>query len=342
MYFAGRIMKDYAAACGFPLLKMGDVLVPRLILGHLPFTGESYQGPDKNLEYVAKFSDMRNTVKVLRTAVERYGVTVTATGVMNDDNGLAGLFFEAIRKTEQLTGTEIAIIPCVQMPLTILGKPVDVYRRWLTYYEMERRMTGEELESKYLEDPVLQCRSGWKVKFREAMQSLKPYGPEELEDLQVDYEKLDRSVSSLRDFNVLFLELGSETDFTAMAGRLDLLAALIDHLQEKFGYNVILGVHHAGSTIPIMEGSKIKFEGYVTPLNKIGVMMFPTGDTALKAIRTAGKPIIAIKPLAGGRIQPKDALEYVYKEVEINFCMIGVGSETEAEEDFSTALEILK
>ncbi len=335
-------MKDYVTACGFPLLKIGDVLVPRLILGHLPFIGESYQGPEKNLEYITRFSDMKNIVKVLRIAVERYGVTVTAAGTMSSDNELIGLFFKAVKETEQITETEIAIIPCVQIPLTILGKPVNVYRRWLTYYEIEKRRTGKRLVRKYLEDPVLQCRNGWKIKFKEVLESSKPYEAKELKDLQVDYEKLDKSVSSLRDFNVLFTELGSETDFFAMTGKIDVLKALVNHLRKRFGYRVILGVHHAGSTIPVLEESKIAFEGYVTPINRLGVMMFPTMKIALEAIKMSGKPIMAIKPLAGGRIQPRNALKYVYKELGINFCMIGVGSESEAEEDFLTALEILK
>ena len=70
--------------------------------------------------------------------------------------------------------------------------------------------------------------------------------------------------------------------------------------------------------------------------------MFPTRVSALKAIKTSKKPIIAIKTLAGGRINPKEALKHVYEELGINFCMIGIGSEYEAKTDFSTALEILQ
>lgn len=335
-------MKDYVAGCGFPLLKIGDAPVPQLILGHLPFTGESYQGPVKNLEYITRFSNMKNTVKVLRIAVERYGATVTSAGVMESDSRLTRLFFKAIKETERVTQTEIAVIPCLQIPLTILSKPVDVYRRWLTYHEIEKRIVNGELTTKYLEDPVLQCRSGWKLKFEEALRSSKPYETGEMESLEVDYQRLDQTLSSLEDFNVLFAELGSETDFLAMTGRVDVLASLIDHLQEKFGYRVILGVHHAGSTMPILEESEIKFDGYVTPVNRLGIMMFPTVAKALDAIEKSEKTVIAIKPLAGGRISPGNALRYIYKELEIGFCMIGVGSESEAEEDLSIASEILK
>ena len=77
-------------------------------------------------------------------------------------------------------------------------------------------------------------------------------------------------------------------------------------------------------------------------MNSMGVMMFPSRDSAVEAIRAAKKPVIAIKPLAGGRLKPTEALEHIYRKMGIDFCMIGVGSEREAEEDFSIAHEILK
>ena len=334
-------MKNYMVACSFPLQKIGDRPVPRLILGHLPFVGESYQGSEKNREYTTKFSDTKNTVKILRIAVEKYGLTVTAAGVPAN-NRLTRLFFEAVKEVEILAETEIAVIPCIQIPLTIHGKPVGTYRRWLTYYEIERQIAGDMILDKYLEDPVLQCRRGWKAKFKETLHSSKPYRRRELKDLQIDFKSLERELTILEDFRILFAELGSETDFLALTDRLDLLETLVDILRNRYGHRVLLGVHHAGVTIPKLENSEIKFDGYVTPINSMGVMMFPTSGSAAEAIRAAKRPVIAIKPLAGGRIKPREALEHVYKEMGIDFCMIGVGSEKEAEEDLSTAHEILK
>jgi hypothetical protein len=327
-------MNNHVAACGFPLKKIGDKQVPRLILGHLPFVGESYQGLEKNRECVARFSDIKNTVKILRLAVEEYGLTVSAAGV-SANNELAGLFLKAVKETERIINTELAVIPCIQIPLTIKQKPVDPYRRWLTYYEIERQTAGDAILNKYLEDPVLQCRKEWKTKFRETLHRSKPYSRNELEDLQVDFGSLEKQITILGDHKILFAELGSETDFLAMTDRLDLLETLVESLRNGYGHNVLLGVHHAGTTIPKLENSEIKFDGYVTPINRMGVMMFPTRDTAVTAIQDAKKPVIAIKPLAGGRIKPKEALEHVYNEV-------GIGSVKEAEEDFTVAQRILQ
>jgi len=334
-------MSDYVASCGFPLVKIGEIPIPRLVLGHLPFLGESYQGIERNKEFTTRFSNMKNTQRILEIAVEKFGVTVTATGTTNDGEKLVNIHFEAIRETGRNTGIEFAIIPCVQIPITVARRPVDVYRRWLTYYEAERKQVCIGLLQRYLEDPVLQSRSNWKKKFAEALRELKPYEAPELQNLHIDYRKLDKMLTSLKDFKVLLVEVGSETDFLAMTGRVDLLSDLVYHIREKYGKGVLAGIHHAGSTIPILERSKVELDGYITPINKLGVMMFPDKDSALKSIRKCGKPVIAIKPLAGGRIPPREAFHYIYKELEVASCMVGVGSESEAEVDFSTASEIL-
>jgi len=319
---------------------MSCVPVPRLILGHLPFVGESYQGPKKNRECFEKFSDVENTIKILIKAVKEYGITVMGA-IPATEGKLATLLLEAIRETMRRTAIEIALIPCLQIPLTIGGEPIDDYRRWLTYYDVEKQLAGEKILKKYLEDPILLCRKGWKKKFSRALAHESPYQEKTLRKLQIDYDKLNQAMSSLQGFNILFIEPGSETDFLAMTGRLDLLSQFVGWLRNNFGYRVLLGTHHAGSTIPVLERSRIEFDGYITPVNKLGVMMFPTQEMALEAIRSTKKPVIAIKPLAGGRIPPRTALEFLYKDLRIDVCMIGLASESEVDEDIPIAFEKL-
>ena len=334
-------MSDYIASCGFPLVNIGGIPVPRLILGHLPFLGESYQGEKRNKEFIARFSHIENIKKVLKIAAKKFGVTITATGTAKDSQKLAALHFKAIQETANDTGVEIAIIPCVQIPIKVKDRPVDVYRRWLTYYKVERKQTDRKLLRRYLQDPVLQSRRNWENKFTKALKESKPYGNMEVRNLHVDYERLDRMLTFPHDSQVLFVEVGSETDFLAMTGRVDLLSDLIKHIRKEYGCGVLAGIHHAGSTIPILEQSNVKFDGYVTPINRLGVMMFPDKISALKSIRKCTKPVIAIKPLAGGRIPPESAFRYVYEKIGVASCMVGVGSESEAEADLTDALKIL-
>jgi hypothetical protein len=328
--------------CGTALMStvgIGGLEVPRLILGHLPFMGESYQGPLKNAEYSRRFSDPRNVMSILERAVREYGITVMSAPTTLEGEP-AGRFLGAVQKVSVKLRVEIGLIVCLKIPLLIGGKQVDDYRRWLTYYDIEKRHGEEELLRRYLSDPVLQARKDWESNFLEELKSSSPY-KQEFATLEVDFERAEKALTGLRNQRVLFIELGSEADFISMGDRLDLICDLVDWITEEYGFRCLCGCHHAGSTIPILEASKTKFCGYVTPANKLGVMMFPTQQLSESAIRQSTKPMIAIKPFAGGRIHPKPALEYVYSQLGIPCCMIGVGSEEELEQDSSAALQIL-
>jgi|Deesub1362A_J573_1020465.scaffolds.fasta_scaffold00009_191 hypothetical protein len=329
-------MRDYLEAASLPLVKIGGIPVPRLILGHLPFVGESYQGPEKNRELASRFSNVENTVKILSRAVAHYGVAVI--GAQPSEGRLASLFLEAVRKTEQRTSVELALIACFRIPLVVGGKPVDDYRRWLTYYQAEKKVSGEVLK-KYMEDPVLLCRENWEEKFRYTLLHGRPYERREIENMKIDFKKLDEAASSLQGFRLLFTEPGSETDFLTLTDRLDLLGEVVSRLQDRLGCATLLGIHHAGLTVPVLEKAGIRFEGYVTPVNRRGIMMFPTQEAAVEALKAASRPVIAIKPLGGGRIPPETAFRYVYSIPKVAACMVGVASERELDEAVSRALK---
>jgi len=63
----------------------------------------------------------------------------------------------------------------------------------------------------------------------------------------------------------------------------------------------------------------------LTPLNRLGVMMFPTQRASEDSVKASRHFVMAIKPFAGGRLHPKVALQYVYNKLHIASCMIGVG-----------------
>jgi hypothetical protein len=61
--------------------------------------------------------------------------------------------------------------------------------------------------------------------------------------------------------------------------------------------------------------------------------------THLETVKNAKKPVIAIKSLAGGRIPPKEAFQYVYEIAGVDSCMVGVGSDEELDTDLKAARE---
>lgn len=332
-------MKILVINYSIPTFNIGKTRVPRLILGHLPFLGESYQGPSKNKEYNKKFSDITNIEKILKRSIEKYNLTVFSAPTYIDGVH-ASKFLKAINNIKSKTGIDVKLIVCLKIPLLLENKKIDDYRKWITYYNIEKKYGERKILERYLNDPVLQARENWKEKFLWKLNNISSYLLE-IDNLRIDYEVLKDVLSKLNEVSVLYVELGSETDFLVMCNRLDLLRNLINLISNNFKYKCLLGCHHSGTTIPILESSSINFDGYITPANKLGVMMFPTQQKSEDAIKNATKPVIAIKPFAGGRINPPDAFEYIYNKLEIKSCMIGVGSERELDEDVSSAVEKL-
>ncbi len=310
----------------------------RIVLGNLPFLGVSYQGREKDEEYRERFSDKSEMKKVMRVALN-YGVRFFSAS-SHRFNDLSPLYLEAVREIEDEEEVEITLIACISIPLRISGARVNDYRRWKTQLLYETEKFGGNILYRALDDPVLNCRPGWRGNLRSA----KPYPMIQLQrELKIDWEAWENSIDMFSSWRIGWIEPGSETDFLALA-RSDLLGEIIDRTRDA-GYRCLLGSHHLGATAPLLEERRMRgFDGYVTPINKLGVMMFPTrreAEKAVKEARSRGRLIVAIKPFAGGRINPKEALRYVFRRAEADACMMGVASTREAEEDFKAARQVL-
>jgi len=302
-------------------MKIGKSRFPMLMLGSLPFIGVSYKSFKHDEIYRKRFSNMENSVEILSAAVE-YGIDVL--GIMPDiENSLFNNLLNAIKKVETRYGIEIGLGICIPVPLEINGKPINAFRRWLTYYYNEKNLVNEhELLRRYLNDPVLQWRKGWKENFTKAFKHMKPYVKEDFEKLSINLRSVERILKIFDGYKVVFIEPGSEIDFLVISERFDLLDALLSFLRSMYENLVILGSHHSGITIPVLEKSKLSFNGFMTPINMLGVMMFPSKELSLKAIKETRRPIIAIKVLAGGRLKPIEAIRFALKYVK--FLMVGV------------------
>jgi len=157
-----------------------------------------------------------------------------------------------------------------------------------------------------------------------------PYTVEEIGRMEVDYAALEGYIGFFDGFAPLIADPGAEVDLLAPAGRFDLIEEYIAFLRRRFPA-VVTSIHHPGITIPALEEGGASFDGYIVPLNKLGVFMMPTPESALEAIRSSRKPIIAIKPMGGGRLIAREAFDYVLNEVGAAACMFGLGRLEEVE-----------
>ncbi len=105
------------------------------------------------------------------------------------------------------------------------------------------------------------------------------------------------------------------------------------------GFVPAMSTHNAGSVLPA--AGPFDAVAVNTPINKIMWRMCPCEEMVLDAIRKTKKTVIAMKPLAMGRIAPQEGMAYVCRLPDVDGIVVGIGHEYEAEETFAAAHDIL-
>jgi hypothetical protein len=115
-------------------------------------------------------------------------------------------------------------------------------------------------------------------------------------------------------------------------------AGMLKRIRDE-GFVPAMSTHNAGSVLPAAES----FDAVAvnTPINKIMWRMCPCEEMVLNAIRRTKKTVIAMKPLAMGRIAPQEGMAYVCRLPNVDGIVVGIGHEYEAEETFAAAHDIL-
>jgi len=102
---------------------------------------------------------------------------------------------------------------------------------------------------------------------------------------------------------------------------------------------------HNGDRLSMVDEGGYDVSVFVTPVNKLGFYMFPTQNSILDAVSRTRKPVIAIKPLSGGRFEERripEWLKWVLGQKGVSVVCIGFMSEDEAEEDIAYVKDLLE
>jgi len=332
-------MKSYLDACSVPTTRVGSIELPRLMMGIHPYDGMSYQDEQRDAENLRAFGRVDGVVPVLRHAVEEEGITVAQVDHMFPN--LNRLHLQAIWETERLIDTQIGLVAYILIPISVGGEMMAYSdRAHATMYDYDQKAAGEAFRQQLEGDGIFRYTLGGSMDNLVTPETVKPYGPEDVAQFEIDYAILEQYLGFFAGCDILVADPGAEIDLLAMTGRFDLIREYLDFLRQRFD-TVITSVHHAGVTIPLLESEGIDVDGYLTPVNRPGMYMFPTKELALDAIRQATKPVIAIKPLAGGRYLGRQAFEFVFDEVGVDACMYGMGTVDQVRETTAAAKEVL-
>jgi len=112
---------------------------------------------------------------------------------------------------------------------------------------------------------------------------------------------------------------------------------IMEHFQviKDFGSTCGLATHIPGITLPWIEEENVPVEVVLAPLNSLGYAMEPDFNVSMNAIRNCSRKIVAIKPLAAGRLNPSDAFNFIYRYVES--IAVGIASEDEMKQTYEAA-----
>lgn len=112
-----------------------------------------------------------------------------------------------------------------------------------------------------------------------------------------------------------------------------------ERLETIWGYGALgaVATHQPGLTIPWIEKENLPIEAILAPINKLGYAMDPDFSTSIQAIKDCTRRIVAIKPLAAGRLPPDEAFRFVYRYAES--AAVGVTSEEEMKQTYEVALK---
>lgn len=332
-------MKSYVDACGVPLTRLGHVDVPRLIMGIHPYDGCSYQNAARDRENLAAFGQVERVVEVLSHAVTEQGITAAQVDHMLPH--LDRLHLQAIWETQRAVDVQIGLLAYILIPVTLDGEMVAYSpKAHATFYAEGEKLAGAAFHEHMHNDEILRYNLQGDMSNLVTPETVAPYTAQEAARLEIDYAALERHLGFFAGWDITVADPGAEIDLLAMVGRFDLIREYIAFLRERFD-TVITSVHHAGITIPLLEREGIDVDGYLTPINRPGTFMFPTQELALDAIRQANKPIVAIKPLAGGRYLGEKAFEYVFDEVGADTCLFGMGTVDQVRETAGAGRRVL-
>jgi predicted aldo/keto reductase-like oxidoreductase len=152
----------------------------------------------------------------------------------------------------------------------------------------------------------------------------------------------EANLADYRELNCQAMVIhGQVTDAMYIKSKGTMSGDFADMLKKIRDAGIVPGMstHNAGETIPAAETFDAAFIN--TPINKIMWRMCPCEEMVLGAIRKTAKKVIAMKPLAMGRIAAQEGMEYVCRLPDVDGIVVGLGHEYEAEETFGIARTLL-
>jgi hypothetical protein len=314
---------------GVSRFSIEGIEVSRAILGCDGFVSWLHEGGDSPFRNSNGNLDVSKVLGVMKEC--------TAYGVTGVD--LSPPLIEAFKRLQAETAGNIVGLGALQewtcKNLTIEGVPLENYSEEIKATVRSRLPRGHLkcLERSETLDSLAKS-------FFLPKRSARPLTAAQIDSIRIKPDFFEKRLRLYKRLNVDLVQFGGGTaDWLVAIGRVDLLERLSTMIR-RGGFKPLLIGHWTSMILPVV-GKRFDVAGYIVPLSRSWGLL--TLAEAIKAIKDTGKPVIAMKVLARGALANdlEGAFTFVFKKAGIAAVMVGVSSELEARQTFSTLARVL-
>ena len=284
--------------------------IDKIILGSNAFEGVGYLSRAQTRHYLEFFSKKENIMPILEAS---FNLGIKSFMCSNNPNILSAL--EDFKSSSDLS--ILAVIPNAYE-----------YAREST----EKGVLGMILSRAKEIDLYQRIRMGLR-----ALSKIQGIVTKDLLTLLTNL--MDFEMASFHSYNVTGVILhGQVTDLALSSDNKEIFDVYQEIVRERYKAQPILATHNFGTLLPKLMEWNIKLP-IMASFNKKGFIMKPTQEECERMLEKTDYFIIAKKVMAGGRLSPEEAFQYL-SDKNIGSVVLGVGSLSEAYHTLSVAKSI--
>ncbi len=286
------------------------VKLPRMMLGANPFHGVSYKSSAQRKEYRSYFNSAHRIYEIIEKSVE---IGVKGIHVYTNDLEIEAVTMARKKYNEMLT--VVAVLPDIYGALSRqAGTPDGKISTNLAKLKVLLKNSTSFISAGIKGDLVPLIRRALETELRL------------MEDTHPD---------------VVLLH-GALADIACATKQRDVLNVFIEKVREK-GAVPGFATHNFLRLVESLKEMNISIPIIMAPFNKTGFMMNPSQEACINVFKEIKNEttVIAKKVLAGGILDPYEAQQYIFNELNIESAAIGIGNLYEVEKTFSDTKNIL-
>lgn len=288
----------------------GAVQLDPIILGHNQFFGVDHLSAEKGASRDAKFSDIRNVMKMIE-----YAMGQGVNGLMISTHPRAESICDAIRSDKRIAA-DLSLYPV----LPYIAKYV------------------REANEKGLTNMVLDALSGASTMqkigmFLKGGAGLLTRDVFKMIEILVEMELL--IFKGLR-MKCVFLHQAL-TDLALGLGLEDVFKFYEEYIPKKFdGAVAAYCTYNLPMLLERFQQYGIKSPVIMAPFNKVGFQMHPSLAENEQCLYRHHFQLVAMSTLAGGYLKPDDAYSYLFRQPNVTSVVVGASTDAHAKETFES------